>query len=104
MIRGKDIYLKVVRCRFEAELTTIRAFDTKTKREWQVAMGDRLRSDLLRLSRHQGKQPGLRNQLLAYFSSYTPWNQFTIHFLSAPETDLETGIRAEKCMLPIEKS
>ena len=59
-------------------------------------MGDRLRSDLLRLSRHQGKQPGLWNQRLAYFSSYTPWNQLTIHFLFAPEAYLETGIRARK--------
>jgi hypothetical protein len=41
---------------------------------------------------------------LAYFSSYTPWNQFTIHSLSAPETNLATDIRAEECMLPIEKS
>src|SRR4030095_4918227 len=53
MGRGEMFSLKWSDVDFEAGLITIRAFNTKTMRQRQVAMTDRLRSELLRLSGHQ---------------------------------------------------
>jgi integrase len=53
MRRGEMFSLKWSDVDFETGLITIRAFNTKTMRERQVAMTDRLRSELLRLNVHQ---------------------------------------------------
>lgn len=53
MRRGKMFSLNWSDVDFESGLITIRAFNTKTMRQREVAMTDRVRSELLRLSGHQ---------------------------------------------------